>query len=89
MRLVELNDEAPSEAGSNELSFEEPENKLAADLGEARRYTELDRLLYRVLQLHAIHERRTSTESEDEGSALQRQLYEAQQRLDQLFDEIR
>ena len=85
MRLVQPDEEAPYE----DVSFEEPENKLTADLDEARRYAELDRLLYRVLQLHSIHERRIASESTENGPSLQRQLHEAQRRLDQIFDEMR
>lgn len=85
MRLVQPDGEAPYE----DVSFEEPESKLSTDLNEARRYAELDRLLYRVLQLHAIHERRIAEESTEKGPSLQRQLYEAQRRLDKIFDEMR
>lgn len=89
MRLVQPDHSGREQSENDGFSFEEPENKLRSDLEEARRYTELDQLLYRVLQLHAIYQRRVDEGEAERTAPLQRQLAKAQQRLDQLFDNMR
>lgn len=78
MWLVESPDQDESGEGGN---------RAVHDYQMSQVYNQLDRLVYRVMQLHDILKRRIKSENAN-PDAIRHQIEEAQDRLDELYRQI-